>query len=160
MITVGRIFWDDAVTHLSPEPADSAQVTAPFDDLLDRDLVFERELSAFDSAREFLFKHALLRDVAYESVLRAHRREYHRRTARWLADVTAKPERLTDFTRAMSALKPRERAMLWLAYAEGASHIEIARALGLRPKSLKASLFRARRKFAALLGRNEERPQR
>ena len=62
-------------------------------------------------------------------------------------------ERLTDFTRAMSRLKPRERAMLWLAYAEGASHREIADVLGVRPTSLKAMLFRARRKLAELLGR-------
>jgi RNA polymerase sigma-70 factor (ECF subfamily) len=52
----------------------------------------------------------------------------------------------------MSRLKPRERAILWLAYAEGASHQEIADALGLRPGSLKAMLFRARRRLAALLG--------
>jgi RNA polymerase sigma-70 factor (ECF subfamily) len=62
-------------------------------------------------------------------------------------------ERTTDFTRAMSHLKPRERAMLWLAYAEGASHREIADVLGLRPASLKPMLFRARRKLTALLGR-------
>lgn len=62
-------------------------------------------------------------------------------------------ERTTDFTRAMSRLKPRERAMLWLAYAEGASHREIADVLGLRPASLKPMLFRARRKLAELLGR-------
>lgn len=61
-------------------------------------------------------------------------------------------ERKTDFTRAMSHLQPRERAMLWLAYAEGASHREIAAVLGLRPASLKPMLFRARRKLAALLG--------
>jgi len=64
----------------------------------------------------------------------------------------AAPERSADFTRAMSRLKPRERAMLWLAYAEGASHREIAEALGLREGSLKAMLFRARRRLAALLG--------
>jgi RNA polymerase sigma-70 factor, ECF subfamily len=62
-------------------------------------------------------------------------------------------ERMADFTRAMSHLKPRERAMLWLAYAEGASHREIADVLGLRPASLKPMLFRARRRLAALLGR-------
>jgi len=62
-------------------------------------------------------------------------------------------ERMADFTRAMSHLKPRERAMLWLAYAEGASHREIADVLGLRPGSLKPMLFRARRRLAALLGR-------
>ena len=61
-------------------------------------------------------------------------------------------ERMTDFARAMSGLKPRERAMLWLAYAEGASHREIADVLGLRPSSLKPLLFRARRKMAGLLG--------
>jgi RNA polymerase sigma-70 factor (ECF subfamily) len=62
------------------------------------------------------------------------------------------PERSADFTRAMSRLKPRERAMLWLAYAEGASHREIADVLGLSAGSLKAMLFRARRKLAVLLG--------
>src|SRR5580704_18078567 len=52
-------------------------------------------------------------------------------------------ERRADFTRAMSRLKPRERAMLWLAYAEGATHSEIANVLGLSPTSLKPLLFRA-----------------
>jgi RNA polymerase sigma-70 factor (ECF subfamily) len=69
-------------------------------------------------------------------------------------------ERTTEFTHAMSHLKPRERAMLWLAYAEGASHREIAAALGLRPGSLKPLLFRARRKLAMLLGRAPEREKR
>lgn len=67
-------------------------------------------------------------------------------------DAGAAPEGSADFTRTMSRLKPRERAMLWLAYAEGASHREIADALGLRPGSLKAMLFRARRRLATLLG--------
>jgi RNA polymerase sigma-70 factor (ECF subfamily) len=66
------------------------------------------------------------------------------------ADAT---ERDTDFNRAMSRLKPRERAILWLAYAEGASHREIADVVGVRPASLKPMLFRARRKLAELLGR-------
>jgi RNA polymerase sigma-70 factor (ECF subfamily) len=64
-------------------------------------------------------------------------------------------ERRTDVTRALAQLKPRERAMLWLAYAEGASHREIADTLGLAPASLKPLLFRARRKLAGLLGRRE-----
>jgi RNA polymerase sigma-70 factor (ECF subfamily) len=60
-------------------------------------------------------------------------------------------ERIADLNRAMSRLQPRERAMLWLAYAEGASHDEIATVLGLRSGSLKTLLFRARRRLAALL---------
>ncbi len=67
-------------------------------------------------------------------------------------DETRATERRADFTRAMERLNPRERAMLWLAYAEGASHQEIADVLGLRPASMKLLLFRARRRLAALLG--------
>jgi RNA polymerase sigma-70 factor (ECF subfamily) len=69
------------------------------------------------------------------------------------SDHAGSPERHADFTRAMARLKPRERAMLWLAYAEGASHSEIAETLGVRPSSMKILLFRARRKLAELLGR-------
>ena len=57
-----------------------------------------------------------------------------------------------DVSRAMDQLKPRERAMLWLAYAQGASHEEIARMVGVRPSSMKALLSRARRKLATALG--------
>jgi len=67
----------------------------------------------------------------------------------------AATERSADVTRALAHLKPRERAMLWLAYAEGASHREIAHTLGLAPGSLKPLLFRARRKLAGLLGRGK-----
>ncbi len=68
-------------------------------------------------------------------------------------DHAGATEQDADFTRAMSHLKPRERAMLWLAYAEGASHREIADVLGLSPASLKPMLSRARRRLAALMGR-------
>lgn len=66
--------------------------------------------------------------------------------------AAASVERRADFSRAMAQLKPRERAMLWLAYAEGASHAEIAGALGVKPSSMKLLLFRARRRMAELLG--------
>lgn len=57
----------------------------------------------------------------------------------------------TDLTRALAKLKPREREMLWLAYAQGSSHQEIAAVLGLKTGSIKLLLFRARRRLAALL---------
>jgi len=56
-----------------------------------------------------------------------------------------------DVRRAFGRLKPRERALLWLAYANGSSHHEIADVLGLKTGSIKLLLFRARRKLAALL---------
>ena len=68
-------------------------------------------------------------------------------------DGAARFERTTDLTRALETLKPRERALLWLAYAEGSSHREIADSLGLKTGSIKLLLFRARRKLAAALQR-------
>ena len=56
-----------------------------------------------------------------------------------------------DLTRAMRQLKPRDRSMLWLAYAQGFSHEEIAGLLGLRRSSLKALLHRARQRLIAVL---------
>ena len=53
--------------------------------------------------------------------------------------------------RAMDRLRPRERALLWLAYAQGHAHTEIASTLGVTTGSVKPLLFRARRKLAALL---------
>lgn len=71
------------------------------------------------------------------------------------SDASSSTDRLADFTRAMAELKPRERAMLWLAYAEGATHREIAATLGVGEGSMKTLLFRARRKLAHLLQPNE-----
>jgi len=67
------------------------------------------------------------------------------------ADAAAGAARRVDLGRAMARLKPRERDLLWLAYAQGASHQEIAQALGLKTASIKLLLFRARRRLAALL---------
>ena len=56
-----------------------------------------------------------------------------------------------DLDRALAKLSERQRDALWLAYAEGSSHIEIAERLGLKVGSVRLILFRARRKAAKLL---------
>jgi RNA polymerase sigma-70 factor, ECF subfamily len=66
-------------------------------------------------------------------------------------DVAGAADRATDLRRAMTHLKPRERELLWLAYAQGSSHKEIAESLGLRTGSVKLLLFRARRRLASIL---------
>lgn len=64
---------------------------------------------------------------------------------------TDRADRRADLDRALARLKPRDRYLLWLAYAQGSSHREIADALGLKTASVKLLLFRARRRLATVL---------
>jgi len=66
-------------------------------------------------------------------------------------DTAGRAAERVDVSRTLARLKPRERSLLWLAYAQGLSHEEIAGTLGLSASSIKALLFRARKKFAGLL---------
>ena len=67
------------------------------------------------------------------------------------SDAAGQSQRRTDLNRALDQLKPRQRDALWLAYAEGSSHEEIAQVLGVKVASIKLILFRARRKLASLM---------
>ncbi len=79
---IGRVFWDDAVAELLEAERDD--VVPTLEAVRGRELIFRREHSAFVDAGEYLFKHALLRDVTYETVLLKRRVQYHGRAARWL----------------------------------------------------------------------------
>jgi RNA polymerase sigma-70 factor, ECF subfamily len=79
--------------------------------------------------------------------------EENQETAVVDARVAERFEESTDLWRAMAQLKPVQREMLWLAYALGSSHTEIAEIIGVKSGSVKILLFRARRKLAVLLGR-------
>ena len=68
------------------------------------------------------------------------------------ARIAERFEGSTDLWRAMAQLKPIQREMLWLAYALGSSHSEIAEIVGVKSGSVKILLFRARKKLAGLLG--------
>lgn len=56
-----------------------------------------------------------------------------------------------DVARIFSELKPRERALLWLAYVEGDTHADIAASLRLGRASVKVMLSRARGRLRDLL---------
>jgi RNA polymerase sigma-70 factor (ECF subfamily) len=66
-------------------------------------------------------------------------------------DVAEQSARRTDLRRALARLRPRDRALLWLAYAQGHAHVEIAETLGVKTASVKLLLFRARRRLASFL---------
>jgi RNA polymerase sigma-70 factor (ECF subfamily) len=56
-----------------------------------------------------------------------------------------------DVHSALGTLKAADREMLWLAYAEGCSHAEIAGILEVKAASVRVLLFRARARLVALL---------
>jgi class 3 adenylate cyclase/tetratricopeptide (TPR) repeat protein len=92
---IGRTFWDNAVERLSRSAGQNAPVEAPLtrEEILGalaalrrKELIFRRESSAFAETVEYAFKHELLRNVAYESLLRKSRRVYHGQLAAWLIE--------------------------------------------------------------------------
>ncbi|MDX6516103.1 MAG: hypothetical protein QOH73_1769 [Gaiellaceae bacterium] len=74
---VGHFFWPRAVGVEEDVVASLGR----------RGLVSERSTSAVAGLREFEFKHALTRDVAYGTLPRGERRELHRRVAEWIESV-------------------------------------------------------------------------
>ena len=64
-----------------------------------------------------------------------------------------------DMMNTFAELKPRERALLWLAHVEEADHEDISEALGVKPKSVKVLLFRARKRLAELLTKKGLAPE-
>ena len=74
---VGRVFWPAAVG------VDEELVAG----LTGTGLVSLQPVSVMGGLREFTFKHALTRDVAYGSLARAERRELHLQVADWIQHV-------------------------------------------------------------------------
>jgi predicted ATPase len=79
---VGKVFWDMLVAELAQEEHEKLDIALK--SIRARELIFLRERSSFADTSEYIFKHALLRDVAYETVLLKLRRGYHAQVARWL----------------------------------------------------------------------------
>jgi serine/threonine protein kinase/tetratricopeptide (TPR) repeat protein len=80
---VGRTFWKGAVEALLDRDAVGALDLA-LEQLDSEGFIFVRATSALPGEMEYQFEHALLREVAYASLLRATRRECHAAVARWL----------------------------------------------------------------------------
>jgi len=86
---VGRIFWDRALEAISPEvESERERLQASLAALRAKELIFSHPISAFSNTTEYVFKHALLRDVTYETVLKRQRIQYHERVAEWLNSIS------------------------------------------------------------------------
>lgn len=88
---IGREFWDKAFAEFESE----FNVPAVLESLRRKELLFQHETSAFAGTTEYLFKHALLRDVTYETILLSERRAWHEKTANWL--IGASGERADEY---------------------------------------------------------------
>jgi ABC-type oligopeptide transport system substrate-binding subunit len=96
---VGRLFWDRAVARIhesTGEGVEPDQLAESLSELRNREMVYRRETSAFVDAQEYIFRHALLREVTYGSVLKRLRRTYHGLVADWLLEQAG--ERVEELT--------------------------------------------------------------
>jgi class 3 adenylate cyclase len=81
---VGRVFWDGAVGAL----ARVDDLDATLRTLRRREFVVESLSSSIAGQAEFSFKHVLIRDVAYESLLRRERGRAHAEVAAWIEETS------------------------------------------------------------------------
>ncbi len=79
---LGQSCWDAALEALGMSEAESMMRT-----LAAAELLTEQLSSRFPGTREWMFKHALVREVAYASLGEAERRELHGLAAEWLATM-------------------------------------------------------------------------
>jgi class 3 adenylate cyclase len=81
---VGRVFWDGPV-----EAMGSGRDTRTLLGSLERrDLIRRESVSRLEGHQQFRIKHAVIRDIAYQRLTRAARRERHETAARFLEEAT------------------------------------------------------------------------
>jgi len=74
---IGLKFWDAALAHVDKQAAEQLP------SLRRRELVVLEE--AQDSVSEYAFRHQILHQVTYDTLLKRDKRDAHARTAQWLA---------------------------------------------------------------------------
>lgn len=144
---VGRVFWDEAVGYLH-DMSEPEFIHEALNALRQRAMVMGRSHSTFGATQEYIFKHALLRDVAYETVLRQLRRRYHTEVAEWLFAKTG--DRVQEFAgviaRHYALAELKAEAAMWYgrsaqqaqaSYATATAVEHYQRALALDEKSPK-----------------------
>ena len=78
---VGAVFWDKALAAIAAQAAE--QLPA----LVQRELTLPRTDAVLDGLSEFAFRHQVLHQVTYNTVLKRAKREGHFRVATWLAGL-------------------------------------------------------------------------
>jgi len=92
---IGLVFWDQALAAL-----DSRAVQA-LPALVRRELTVPRADTRLDNVREYAFRHQMLHQVTYDTLLKRSKRELHGKVADWLSCLTG--ARAGDFLGATAA---------------------------------------------------------
>jgi len=82
---IGQTFVTDAVRYLTPEPA-RAQIGSQLDSLTNKQLL-EADLGRPTEEEAFRFHHVLIRDTAYEGILKRARATFHEQFVEWADGV-------------------------------------------------------------------------
>ena len=156
--TIGRQFAHALLAAVAP--VGPGELDAALTRLTAASLVFPQNRAIEPT---YSFKHALTRDVAYDSLLRARRRDLHERIARILEErfpalAEAEPEILAHhFSRAelpgpasLYSERAGDRAVARSAYAEAVAHFDAALAEASR---MPAGRERDERELSVLLKR-------
>jgi class 3 adenylate cyclase/tetratricopeptide (TPR) repeat protein len=118
---LGRIFWDGALGFMEQGKEDQVQLSPRMMDILlslsAKELVYAHKVSTFENTHEYQFKHAVLRDVTYDSALKRLRRIYHAYAAAWLVTVAEQSHRSDEFAAMIAEhferAADREKACTW-----------------------------------------------
>lgn len=176
---VGRVFWDEALRYIvehgktpgAVATATQEPLAQSLESLRYHEMIFHREVSTFAETQEYIFKHAVLREVAYESVLKRARRAYHALAAEWLIDSSRDNggEYAGLIAEHLERAGNEEQARVYLlraAQAAAARYAQVetvtytTRALALTPDSDLSGrwdLLSLREQALTMLGRHDDR---
>jgi predicted ATPase len=82
----GKVFWRGALEHMSDDPEGLPKLLGALEG---RDLIRRQTVSAIEGDQQFAFRHMLIRDVAYDLLPRARKRERHGQVAEFLEQATS-----------------------------------------------------------------------
>jgi class 3 adenylate cyclase/tetratricopeptide (TPR) repeat protein len=168
---VGRTFWDQLLAHLFRQVNGNQggrELAEILKVLRGKELIYRHEESAISGAVEYTFKHDLLREVVYETVLVKERKGYHGLVADWLLQKS--DERLGEFYGLIgehlegAGRKEQASETFYLAgdqalnrYANKEAEGYFRRALALKPRNhVRAKLNSGLGKALALQGHLKE----
>ena len=116
---IGRVFWAGAVSHL-------LEGTLPdFAVLEERQFVRRLAGSALPGEQEYVIKHALTRETAYASLLKAKRGPFHAGFAEWLERSGEGEDEYAALLahHYSEAVRPEDRDLVWVGREQDADRL-------------------------------------